>query len=139
MNEIAQALNQTEALALAWRLIAWAAVAYLFALGILIFTRRQIVESFLASFASSERVNLLEAALRLIAGLAFIAIAPETKLPFALFGFGAILAGSAIMMAFLYRAHKRYAVWAIPFAKRILPLMGIFALALGALIAWVLS
>jgi hypothetical protein len=139
MSEIAQALNQTEALALAWRLIAWVSVAYLVVLGILIFTRRQIAERFLDGFVSSERVNLLEATLRLIAGLAFIAVSPEAKLPIALFGFGAVLAGSAVMMTFLYRAHKRYAGWAIPFAKRILPLIGIAAFALGALIAWALS
>lgn len=139
MSEVAQTLNQTEALALAWRLIAWAFVAYLFALAVLIFTRPLIVNRFLEGFVSSERVNLLEATLRLIAGLAFIAVSPETRLPIALFGFGAVLAGSAVMMPFLYRAHKRYAGWAIPFAKRILPLMGIAAIALGALIAWALS
>lgn len=139
MNEIAQALNQTGALALAWRLIAWAFVSYLWVLGILIFMRPRIANRFLEAFAGSERVNLLEATLRLIAGLAFIAVSPETKLPVALFGLGAVLAVSAVMMAFLYRAHKRYAGWAIPFAKRILPLMGVAAFALGALIAWALS
>lgn len=139
MSEIAQALNQTEVLAFAWRLIAWAFAAYLITLGALIFTRPRIASGFLEGFVSSESINLLEAALRLIAGLAFIAVSPETKLPVALFGFGAVLAGSAVIMAFLYRAHKRYTGWAIPFAKRILPLMGIAALAFGALIAWALS
>ncbi|NJO34356.1 MAG: hypothetical protein HC869_15740 [Rhodospirillales bacterium] len=132
-------MNQTGALALAWRLIAWAFVSYLWVLGILIFMRPRIANRFLEAFAGSERVNLLEATLRLIAGLAFIAVSPETKLPVALFGLGAVLAVSAVMMAFLYRAHKRYAGWAIPFAKRILPLMGVAAFALGALIAWALS
>jgi len=138
MSAIAHLLNQAEALALAWRLIAWASIAYLFVLGILIFTRRQLAESFLDGFVSSERVNLLEATLRFVAGLAFIAVSPDAKLSIALFGFGAVLAGSAVMMTFLYRAHKRYAGWAIPFAKRILPLMGITAIALGVLIAWAL-
>lgn len=139
MSEVAQILSQTEALALAWRLIAWAFVAYLFAIGVLIFTRPQIANRFLEGFVRSERINLFEAALRLIAGLAFIAVSPATKLPVALFGFGAVLAGSAVLMAFLYSAHKRFAGWAIPFAKRILPFMGIASIAFGALIAWALS
>lgn len=138
MSDVAQTLNQTEALALAWRLIAWAFAAYLFALGVLIFTRPRIASRFLEGFVSSERINLLEAALRLTAGLAFMAVSPETKLPVALFGFGAVLAGSAVMMVFLYRTHKRYAGWAVPLAKRILPLIGGAAIAIGALIAWAL-
>lgn len=139
MSEVAQALNQTEALSLAWRLIAWAFAAYLFAFGVVIFVRPRIANRFLEGFVTSERINLLEAAVRLIAGLAFIAVSAEAKLPVALFGFGAVLVASAVMMAFLYRAHKLYAGWAVPFAKRILPLMGIAALAFGALIAWALS
>lgn len=139
MSEIAQALNQTEELAFAWRLIAWAFVAYLFALGVLIFARPRIAIQFLDGFVRSERVNLLEAAVRLIAGLAFIAVSAETKFQPALFGFGAVLAGSAVLMAFLYRTHKRYAAWAIPLAKRLLVFMGVAAFALGGLIAWALS
>jgi hypothetical protein len=42
-------------------------------------------------------------------------------------------------MMFLYRFHKSQAVWAIPFAKRILPLMGVVAIAVGVLIAWALT
>ena len=139
MSEVAQALNQTEALSFAWRLITWAFVAYLFVLGVLIFARPRMVNRFLDGFVSSEPINLFEAALRLISGLAFIAVSPEAKIPNLLFAFGAILAGSAVLMAFLYGAHKRFAGWAIPFAKRLLPAMGIVAVGFAALITWALS
>lgn len=68
-----------------------------------------------------------------------MAVSPETKLPVVFFVFGAVLAATAVPMMFLYELHKRHAVWAIPFAKRILPLMGVSAIALGALIVWAVS
>jgi hypothetical protein len=40
---------------------------------------------------------------------------------------------------FLHRFQRRQAVWSIPFAKRILPLMGISAIALGGLIVWAIT
>ena len=60
-------------------------------------------------------------------------------MPVAFFWFGAVLAITAIPMMFLYRFHKSQGVWAIPFAKRILPLMGVVAIAVGVLIAWALT
>jgi uncharacterized protein YjeT (DUF2065 family) len=50
-----------------------------------------------------------------------------------------VLATTAIPLMFLYRLHKRQAVWVIPLTRRFLPLMGIVALAFGALIAWALA
>jgi hypothetical protein len=138
MNDVAQALNAQEWLAWAWRSIVWASAAYVFVLGVLVFVRPAIVHRFFDGFVSSNRVNLLEAVLRLIVGLAFMAVSPDTKLPAAVFGFGAVLAGTAVPMMFLYQFHKRQAVWAIPLAKRILPLMGAIAIALGALTGWAL-
>ena len=38
-----------------------------------------------------------------------------------------------------HRFQRRQAVWAVPFAKRILPLMGISAIALGGLIVWAIT
>jgi hypothetical protein len=68
-------------------------------------------------------------------GLALMGVAPETKAPSWLFGFGAVLAATSIPLMFLHELHRRQAVWVIPFAKRFLPLMGLVAIALGALIA----
>jgi hypothetical protein len=138
MNDVAQALNAHEWLAWTWRALAWASAAYLLVLGLLAFARPAIVRRFFDGFVSSNRVNLFEAVLRLVIGLAFMAVSPESKLPVAFFGFGAVLAATALPMMFLYEFHKRQAVWAIPFAKRILPLMAVIAIALGALIGWAL-
>ncbi|MEQ1899929.1 MAG: hypothetical protein ABL866_04270 [Devosia sp.] len=136
MSQIVEPLTQHDALIWAWRLIVWASAAYLIVLGALIFLRPSIVHRFFDGFVSSTGVNFLEAALRLMIGLAFMGISPESKLPFVYFCFGAILTATAIPMMFLYHFHKRQAAWAIPFAKRILPLMGVCAIALGAAISW---
>jgi hypothetical protein len=78
-----------------------------------------------ASTFASQRIDFLEIALRLIASLALVAVSPETKLPLLFFWSGAMLAIRAIPMMFLDRSQRRQAVWAVPYAKRILPLMGI--------------
>jgi len=49
------------------------------------------------------------------------------------------LAITAIPMMFLHRFNKSHAASEIPFAKRILPLMGVVAIAVGVLIAWALT
>ena len=139
MNQIVQTLTQYE-LGFMWRLVVWACIAYLLILGALVFIRPAVVHRFIEGFVTSGRIiNLLEVALRLMAGLAFVAVSPETKFPVVFFWFGAVLAITAIPMMFLYRFHKSQAVWAIPFAKRILPLMGVVAIAFGVLIAWALT
>ncbi len=137
MNDVVQALTQYELLIAAWRLVVWASAAYLLALGALAFVRPAIINRFLEGFAASWRINFLEAALRLIVGLALMAVSPETKLPLVFFWFGVVLAVTAIPMMFLYRLHKRQAVWVLPLTRRILPLMGIVAIALGVLIVWI--
>ena len=139
MDQIVQTLTQYE-LGFVWRLIVWACIAFLVTLGALAFVRPAVVNRFIEAFVTSGGIiNLLEVTLRLIAGLAFVAVSPETKFPVVFFWFGAVLAITAIPMMFLYRFHKSQAVWAIPFAKRILPLMGGVAIAVGVLIAWALT
>ena len=139
MDQIVQTLTQYE-LGFMWRLVVWACIAFLLILGALVFIRPAVVNRFIEVFATSGGlINYLEVALRLIASLAFVAVSPETKFPVVFFWFGAVLAITAIPMMFLYRFHKSQAVWAIPFAKRILPLMGVVAIAIGVLIAWALT
>ena len=139
MDQIVQTLTQYE-LGFMWRLVVWACIAFLLILGALAFIRPAVVHRFIEGFVTSGRViNFLEVALRLIAGLAFVAVSPETKFPVVFLWIGAMLALTAIPMMFLYRFHKSQAVWAIPFAKRILPLMGGVAIAVGVLIAWALT
>ena len=139
MNEIAQALAPSNFLLWAWRLVVWASACCLLGLGALVFIRPAVVHRFIYGFVALQRIDFLEVALRLIVSLAFVAVAPETKLPFLFFWIGVALAITAIPMMFLHRFQRRQAVWAIPFAKRILPLMGISAIALGALIAWAVA
>jgi hypothetical protein len=139
MDQIVQTLRQYE-LGFMWRLVVWACIAFLLILGALAFIRPAIVHRFIEGFvASGPRINFLEVALRLIASLAFVAVSPETKFPVVFFWIGAVLAITAIPMMFLHRFQKSQAVWAIPFAKRILPLMGVMAIAFGVLIAWALT
>jgi len=138
MDQVVEALTQHELLVLAWRSVVWASVAYLVALGLMIFIRPAVVMRFFEGFASSARVNTLEAVLRLIIGFAFMAASRDMKLPIVFFGFGAVLVVTAIPLMFLYRFHKSQAVWVFPLVRRILPLMGVIAIALGLLIVWAL-
>jgi hypothetical protein len=139
MDQVVQTLTRYE-LGFMWRLVVWACIAFLLSLGALAFLRPAVVHRFIEGFVTSGRViNLLEVALRLIAALAFVAVSPETKFPVVFFWIGVVLAITAIPMMFLHRFTKSQAVWAIPFAKRILPLMGVVAIAVGVLIAWALT
>lgn len=139
VNEIAQALTPSHLLVWAWRWIVLACAAYLLALGALVFIRPAVVHRFIDRFAASRRIDFPELALRLIVSLALVAVSPETKLPRLFFWFGAVLAITAIPMMFLHRFHRRQAVRERRLAKRILPLMGISAIALGGLIVWAMS
>jgi hypothetical protein len=139
MDQIVQTLTQFE-LGLMWRLVVWACIAFMLSLGALAFIRPAVVHRFIEGFVTSGRViNFLEVALRLIAGLAFVAVSPETRFPVVFFGIGAVLVITAIPMMFLHRFTKSQAERVIPFAKRILPLMGVVAIAVGGLIAWALT
>jgi hypothetical protein len=139
MSYVVDVLTPHELLLWAWRLAAWACAAYLMILGALIFIRPALVMRFFEGLAATNRVNFIEAVLRLAVGLAFIAVSPETKLPDVFFWVGAVLVLTAIPMMFLYRLHKSQAVWVIPLARRILPVMGVVAIALGSLVAWALT
>jgi len=139
MDQIVQTLTQYE-LGFMWRLVVWACIACLLILGALVFIRPTVVNRFIEGFVTSGLIiNFLEVALRLIAGLAFVAVSPETKFPVVFFWIGGVLAITAIPMMFLHRFNKSRAVRVIPFAKRILPLMGVVAIAVGVLIAWALT
>jgi hypothetical protein len=136
MNEIAQALAPSTWFLWAWRLVVWASAGYLLVLGALVFIRPIVVHRFVDRFIASQRIDFLEVAVRVLVSLAFVAVSPDTKLPFLFFWFGAGLAITAVPMMFVHRLERRQAAWAIPFVKRILPLMGISAIALGGLIVW---
>jgi hypothetical protein len=139
MNEVARALSPSNLLVWVWWLAVWVSVSYLVAVGALVFMRPAVVHRFIDRFVNSQRIDFLEVALRLTVSLAFVAVSPQTKLPRLFFCFGATLAITAIPMMFLHRFQRRQTEWAIPFAKRILPLMGVSAVALGGLIVWAIT
>jgi hypothetical protein len=139
MHEVIRALTPSTSLLFAWRLVVWISACALLAAGALAFIRPSVLHRFIEKFVGAQRIDFLELALRLIASLAFVAVSPETKLPLVFFWFGAGVAITAIPMMFLHRIQRRHAAWAIPFAKRILPLMGIAAIALGGLIVWAIA
>lgn len=134
MELIIEMARQHETLNLVWRAIVWLSAAFLIVNGVVALVAPQLAARFLEGFVHSQQLNFLEASLRLIAGVPFIGASP-TMHPSALFCLlGAILAATSIPMMFLYQAHKRYAAWAIPFVKRILPLYGLLSSALGGLL-----
>jgi multisubunit Na+/H+ antiporter MnhB subunit len=139
LQGVLEVLNHYAALTCAWRPIVWAVAAYLVALGLVCLLRPAIAARFLDGHAASARLNLVEAVARLIAGLGFMGASVGMKAPELAFGFGVVLFVSAVAMAFLYRVHQRYAGWAVPFAKRNLPALGLFALGFGGMIAWMMT
>lgn len=98
---------------------------------------RQPSERFLGKFASSARAHYTEQALRLAAGAAFVAFAPEMRYPLAFTVFGWVLvATAALLMLLPWRWHHRFGRWAIPLAIRHLRLYAVAMLALGGFILY---
>ena len=118
MDDAVDLLRQHTALVVVWRLVVWSCVGYLLILAAVVFLRPTAARRFLDGYASSPRINFLEAVLRLIAGLGFMGASPEMKLSVVFFWFGAVLVATAIPMMFLYGVHRRFASWAIAFASR---------------------
>lgn len=138
METVAEALRQHEALTSTWHLVVWLSATFLFINGAAVFVSPATAGRFLEGYASSPRINFVEAALRFVAGVGFMGASPDMKLSPIFFLFGAVLTITAVPMMFLYGPHKRYAAWAITFAKRILSVYGLMSLALGGLIIWAL-
>lgn len=121
-----------------WVLTVWLGAAYLLALGITIFVRPRLAKKFLNGFASTSRMNRVEALLRLLMGIAFIGASSATKFPEFCVIFGIILVMTAVPMFFMHRQHAKYADWAVPFAKPLLPIFGAFSLLLGGFVIYAL-
>lgn len=136
---MAEALDALAAHAGLWRWLVWASAVYVLALGGLMLVRPAIAARFLDGHAATAPLNALEAALRFIIGLAFMGASGEMRFETAFFWFGALLAATAVPMAFLPGLHKRFARWSVPMAKPFLPVLGMLALALGAMLVWALS
>lgn len=136
MTEIAHWLSPTAAVIYGWWLVVWASVAFLLVLSGLVFIRPAMVHRLIVGFVAAQRIDFLELAIRLIVSLAFVAVSPATKVPHIFFWSGAGLAISALPLMLLHRLQRRYAAIAIPMHVRLLPVMGILAIALGGFIVW---
>jgi uncharacterized protein YjeT (DUF2065 family) len=138
METVVEALRYYETLSSIWHLVVWLSAAFLLMNGATVFVSPATANRFLEGYARSPQINVLEAALRFVAGVGFMGASPDMKLSPLFFLFGAVLTITAVPMMFLYGPHKRYATWAIAFAKRILSLYGLMSLALGGLVVWAL-
>lgn len=117
----------------------WLGVGYLLALGAAVIFAPSRARRFLAAFAQTPRANALEAAVRLLAGLAFIGAAPRLRVPVLGLGIGLFLAATALLMLILPGAHKRFATRSVAAVGRLFGLFGIAAIALAAMLALLLS
>lgn len=90
---------------------------------------------FLGGFASSARAHVLEMAMRLIAGCAFVAYAPRMLYPGAFLLFGWVLVVSSLVLLLLpWRWHHRLARSVVPPIIHRVWLFGIISLPLGGVI-----
>ncbi len=109
---------------------------YLVILGAVIFFRRDLAMAYFSKFASTARLNAIEAVLRFWVGLGFMGAAPDIRAPGAAFAFGAVLAVTAVPMLFLPRAHGRYALWSMKLLPKILPGFGAVSILLGFVVLY---
>ena len=78
----------------------------------LIFMRPDFALSSLRKFASTHLINYTELGFRLIVGLGFVGLAPQTNYAVALKGIGIFLAATALILMLVPRVwHHKYAVW----------------------------
>lgn len=110
---------------------------YLLILGGAALARPALAKTFLGGFVASAATHFLEVALRILAGLALVAAAPQMLGTTAVRTFGWILIGTSLVLAAVpWRLHQRFAEWSVPRATQHLPLIGLASIAAGcALVA----
>ncbi len=115
--------------------ILWLVCLYLFLLGtaVLMVPKRSL--QFLSAFAQTPRANLIEAALRFVAGVAFIGAAPLLTFPTLASIIGLFLTATALAFVAAPGLHRRFAGPAVAAVARKFPLFGIASIALSLLLA----
>jgi hypothetical protein len=118
-------------------LIVIAAGAFFVALGATAIVAPARARTFLLAFAQSPKAHYAELAIRMLAGAAFVMVAPRSLAPelFRLFGW-VLLLTSAGLALLPWRWHRRFAKYGVPKALRFLPLLAIVSSALGGLVLW---
>jgi uncharacterized protein YjeT (DUF2065 family) len=90
---------------------------------------------FLAAFASSASLHLIELANRCVLGVAILIHGPKSAFPQAMAGFGWILIlTSLILLVLPWRWHRHFAERAVPLATACPRLLGTGAVVLGSAI-----
>lgn len=119
-------------IALAGLGIVLASAAYLVALGGSALFRPALASRFLGGFATTQTLHVLELALRIVAGGAFVISAPRLALGDAVAAFGWVLVVTSLVLALVpWRVHQRFAAWSVPQALAYLPMIGVASLAGG--------
>jgi hypothetical protein len=111
--------------------VLFASAAYLFLLGLAALLDRSKAFKFLSQFAQTRRSNVIETSCRLVAGLAFIKLAPELPASSLFTLFGVMLAVTAIALLVFESAHQRFAERVMPRIERTVPFIGLVSLAVG--------
>lgn len=110
---------------------------FFLALGVLALAQPQRVSAFLLGFAGSAALHYLELAARLLIGAAFVLRAPDTAFPLPFTAFGWLLLITTAGLALVpWQLHRRFAARSVPMALRFLPMIGLGALILGALVLY---
>lgn len=136
MDWVVDQLAPNETWSLVWKVAVFGSALYLIALGGVAIAAPAKAQRFLGGFAQTQSANLVEAVLRLLAGLAFMGSSQSLRQPELAFWIGAFLSASAIVLALLFPFHKKFASWAVPFSQRHLRLIALGALLLGAFVVW---
>lgn len=111
---------------------------FLVGLAVLIFIRRAPALTFLSKFASTPRINALEAVMRFLTGIGFMGASPDLRFSSVAFYFGLLLAATAVPMLFLPKAHARYGKWSMKVLPKILSIYALVALSMGVFILYAL-
>lgn len=115
------------------RIILVSAALYLAALGACALLAPARARAFLSGFVGSARLHFLELGLRLLVGAALLVHAPRSEGEATLTVTAWLLVGTTLVIALVpWRLHQAFARRSVPQALRVLPLLGVASLALGA-------
>jgi hypothetical protein len=108
---------------------------FLFGLAAISFFASSYAARFLGGFAGSARAHFLEMLIRIIAGFAFVAYAPNMLYPSAFLLFGwALVVSTIVLLVLPWRWHHRFGQKFVPPIVRHVWLFGIVSLPLGGVI-----
>lgn len=120
---------------LAALIILWTTCLYLLGLGAAMLFTPNRARRFLSAFAQTPKANLIEAVIRLAAGLAFLIAAPVLDHPLVVRCFGVFLAFTALFFIAAPGLHRRFAARSVAAVLPFLPWLGVASIVLAILLA----